>query len=132
MALKIMQEVTEWSGFRRQPNHVYLMQGDKALAYSRWGNDKPFYFRNGLCLDRRYRKFREESVNRWGFDLTIQTEEQMANPLTGETWTVTGSKDSVYTVTLSRDSWSCSCPGYGFRGRCRHVDELKASIQQLG
>lgn len=132
MALKIMQEVTEWSGFSRQPNHVYLMSGDKAYAYVKWGKGKPFYFRSFQRIDRRGRKFIEVKHNRWKFDLSITVDqEQPITPL-GRTWTVAGSKGNQYTVTLSQGSWSCTCPGHGFRNRCRHVDELRASDPQLG
>lgn len=132
MALKIMQEVTEWSNFSRQPNHVYLMSGDKAYAYVKWGKGKPFYFRSFQRIDRRGRKFIEVKHNRWKFDLSITVDqEQPITPL-GRTWTVAGSKGNQYTVTLSQGSWSCTCPGHGFRNRCRHVDELRASDPQLG
>lgn len=132
MALKIMQEVTQWSGFNRQPNHVYLMSGDKAYAYVKWGKGKPFYFRTFLRLDRRGRKFEEVKKNTWCFDMSIQTEEQVENHSMGQTWTVAGSKGDQYIVSLSAGSWTCSCPGYGFRGHCRHVDQLKASNLQPG
>jgi hypothetical protein len=131
MALKIMQEVTEWSGFVRQPNHVYLMSGDRAYAYVKWGQGKPFYFKTFQRIDRRGRKFVEVKTNRWKFDLSIQTEEPVVEPA-GQTWTVPGSKGDAYTVRLDRGAWTCSCPGHGFRGRCRHVDQLKASSPQLG
>ena len=40
---------------------------------------------------------------------------------------VTSSKgDKEYTVTKSIGGlWSCTCEGYGFRRRCRHIDEVK-------
>lgn len=131
MPLKIMQEVTEWSGFKRQPNHVYLMDGDKAYAYVKWGKGRPFYFKNFQRLDRRGRKFVEVVGNQWKFDLSIQVQEPESAKPTGQTWTVTGSKGNSYEVSLANGSWLCSCPGHGFRGRCRHVDELKASNPQL-
>ena len=132
MACKIMREITDWQGFQRQPNHVYLMSGDKALAYSRWGQDRPFYFHTFIRLDRRGRRFLEESNNIWQFDMSIQTGEQVALQPNAQTWTITGSKGDQYSVSLSDGAWTCSCPGHGFRGRCRHVDELRASDPQLG
>ena len=131
MPLKIMQEVTEWAGHERQPNHVYLMDGDKALAYSKWGREAPAYFRTFIRLDRRGRKFVEVQRNRWKFDMSIQTEEQVVPQTAGQTWSVTGSKGSAYEVSFLSGAWTCSCPGHGFRGRCRHVDQLRASNPQL-
>ena len=132
MALKIMREVTEWSGHRHQPNHVYLMSGDKALAYSRWGQDRPFYFRTFIRLDRRGRKFEEVTTNRWKFDMSMEVPEPEQIKPAGQTWSVVGSKGSAYEVSFGSGSWTCSCPGHSFRGRCRHVDQLRASNPQLG
>ena len=121
--LKIYQEVTEWKGVEyRQPNHVYLMSGDRAYAYSRWGESKPEYFRNPARLDRRGRKFIEVKKNSWGFDLKITMPEEERPQ--GETCQVRGSKGDVYTVSLTEGRWSCTCPGSTFRGTCRHIAEL--------
>ncbi len=47
-------------------------------------------------------------------------------PVAGEnSWSVKGSKGNVYTVKLSQGVYSCSCPGYGFRRKCRHITEIK-------
>jgi predicted SprT family Zn-dependent metalloprotease len=32
---------------------------------------------------------------------------------------------SYYTVTKSQHHYSCTCKGYEFRSRCRHIDEIK-------
>lgn len=41
-----------------------------------------------------------------------------------ETFVVDGSKGNKYTVTRSKQGWKCTCPGFGFRGQCKHVSEL--------
>ena len=47
-------------------------------------------------------------------------------PVAGEnSWSVKGSKGNIYTVKLSQGVYSCSCPGYGFRRKCRHIAEIK-------
>lgn len=129
MALKIYQEVTEWKGIEyRQPNHVYLIDGDKVYAYSPWGTEPPRYMKTFLRIDKRGRKFVEAKQNRWKFDLSIQTEEPAKEPEPqGQVWTVSGSKGNKYFVKLNSGHWSCSCPGFGFRRRCRHVEELQGT-----
>ena len=129
MALKIVEEVTEWDVPYRQPNHVYLMSGDRALAYSRWGKAQPEYFSQPQRIDRRGRKFIDVKNNPWKFDLTVRTESEVVEQPKGQIWRVSGSKGNEYTVSLDGNRWSCTCPGHGFRGRCRHVDELSASVQ---
>ena len=122
--LKIYQEVTEWKGVEyRQPNHVYLMSGDRAYAYSRWGESKPEYFRNPTRMDKRGRKFIEVKKNPWGFDLKILAQEE--DKPQGETWEVQGSKGDIYTVSLLNGRWSCTCPGATFRSTCRHITQTR-------
>jgi len=122
MTLKIMQEVTEWKVPYRQPNHVYLMSGDRVIAMSRWGEQPPEYLSSQNRMDRRGRKFVEVKKNKWGFDLKVTVAEEPKPQ--GQTWEVRGSKGDIYTVSLSDGRWACTCPGSMFRGTCRHITEL--------
>ena len=38
---------------------------------------------------------------------------------------VSSKGDKHYTVTYRNDSYSCSCPGYGWRRKCRHIESVK-------
>lgn len=40
-------------------------------------------------------------------------------------WTISGSRGSAYNVSLKGGQWDCSCTGWGFRRKCRHVEEAK-------
>ncbi len=40
-------------------------------------------------------------------------------------WTVKGSKGNSYRVEAYNGSWRCSCKGYEFRRKCRHIEEVK-------
>lgn len=31
-----------------------------------------------------------------------------------------------YDVEFKNERWSCTCPSFGFRRRCKHIDEVKA------
>jgi len=47
-------------------------------------------------------------------------------PVAGEkVWHIEGSKGNMYTVKLSGGAYSCTCPGFGFRRKCRHIRRLK-------
>lgn len=35
-----------------------------------------------------------------------------------------------YTVRFNGDHWSCGCVGFGFRGRCKHIEKAKV-IQKM-
>jgi hypothetical protein len=44
-----------------------------------------------------------------------------------ETWSVEGSQGSRYTVIRTKNSWTCSCPGFQFRKDCRHIKECQSA-----
>lgn len=122
--MKIYQEITEWDEKEYSvPNHVYLMDGDKVYAYSKQGKETPHYFKTFLRINRRGRKFVELKNNPWKFK--IQTPEPV-----GREWKVVGSKGDTYTVREDGDTWSCTCSGFTFRGKCRHLDEAKSSLEK--
>ena len=43
-----------------------------------------------------------------------------------ETITVQGSKGNTYIVTKENGKATCTCPGYGFRKTCKHIQEVMA------
>ena len=55
--MEVIKEVTVWKVDYRQPNHVYLMDGDKVLAYQKWGEGEPIYFKTKQKLNKSKRKF---------------------------------------------------------------------------
>ena len=57
MALEVIKEVTEWKVDYRQPNHTYLMSGEKVVGYQKWHEGDPIYYANKQKLDKRGRKF---------------------------------------------------------------------------
>ena len=47
---------------------------------------------------------------------------------TSESWTVQGSKNKNYVVTLDHGRYECTCPGFQFRRACKHVDAIKEKL----
>jgi hypothetical protein len=41
---------------------------------------------------------------------------------------VTGSKGAVYKVTVAKWGTRCSCPAGKFRGKCKHIEQIKEKI----
>jgi hypothetical protein len=47
------------------------------------------------------------------------------NHLVGTQWTVPSSKPgSEYVVTMVDNGFGCSCTGFNFHGKCKHVIEI--------
>jgi hypothetical protein len=108
--MKAVQEVTQWD-MESQPNHTYLLDGDKILAYIPNGSTIPTYFNRPLKIDQRKRKFTELKSN--PFDTKIKS----------TLVEVKGSKGNSYWV--DPDKGTCSCPAFKFgKGSCKHVQEV--------
>ena len=108
--MQAFKEITVWKGISRQPNHTYLMDGDKILAYRQWHTGEPIYSKTPVRLNQRYRKFVEVDIAQFG-----EVSEPARNIKK-----VQGSKGNVYTVDL--DAKTCSCEGYKWRGKCKHSE----------
>lgn len=108
--MKALREVTEWAT-DIQPNHVYLVEGDKIVAYQPFGTGSVVHFAHRSRLDRARRRFVEEPVDSalWGVSA-----EQPAHIVS-----VAGSSGKTYEVNL--EEGSCTCTGYRYHGRCKHL-----------
>ena len=92
------------------PAHTYLLDGTTLVAYIKKGTTEPFYFKSGIKnFDKRGRKFEKANINLFRVKAS------------NETRTVQGSKGQVYTVNDTEGT--CTCPGFTFRGACKHLAE---------
>ena len=104
-----MEALRETTGGQFPP-HVYLLDGTKLVAYIKTGSQDPFYFKNGIKgFDKRGRKFEIVKPNPFTVKATPRIEVQ-------------GSKGQVYYIDTEENS--CTCPGYTFRGTCKHIETL--------
>jgi hypothetical protein len=88
------------------PAHTYLLDGTNLVAYVKVNETTPFYFRNPIKgFDRRGRKFKPGNIK-------LFTVKKASNE-----HTVVGSSGQTYTVTED----SCTCPGFTYRGTCKHM-----------
>lgn len=119
--MKFYKETTDWADSNAS-NHTYLLSDDrsKMYAYVRVGTSLVKQFKNPIRIDTRGRRF-VEVPNTFNYKLPGED--------AGKTWSVTGSRGDIYTVTDTADGLVCSCSGFKFRGRCRHVDGIRASLQ---
>jgi hypothetical protein len=65
----------------------------------------------------------EDVQSRWSKWQPEQNKKQQTDQ---NQWHISGSKGNTYTVMLEAGRWSCTCAGFGFRRKCRHVEEIKS------
>jgi hypothetical protein len=100
-----MEAVIETTG-DQFPAHTYLLDGNNLVAYVKKGETTPFYFKNPIKgFDKRGRKFEPGNITLF----TIKKAQ--------DEHTVIGSSGQTYTVTAE----SCTCPGFTYRGTCKHM-----------
>ena len=110
--MEAVREVTVWDVEYRQPNHIYLLDGDRIKAYIKWGEGPVEWLSGKAKLDKRYRKFEKADISL--FDVKEQKSAIIE---------VKGSKGNSYFV--DPEAGTCTCPGFTFRGTCKHTKELE-------
>lgn len=112
--MEAVRETTDWD----TPNHTYLLDGTTLVAYIKQGESEPFYFKKGIKnFDKRRRTFVPADVGLF----ESHVESAVSNLIE-----VQGSKGAVYYV--DPELHSCTCPGFTFRGKCKHTDILVDSL----
>lgn len=110
--METVVETTEWSDGSILGNHTYLFDGSKMVAYVKRGDTVPFYFKNPITIDKRGRKFVIAKPNPFK---AIKEKDTIIK--------VAGSKGAIYSIDTEEKT--CTCPGYSFRGACKHLTELE-------
>ena len=116
--MEAVREITVWEGLDyRAPNHDYLLDGDKIIAYRPWGTGEIRQLSGKIKIDRRGRKFEKLEPN--PFDSHVDAAENTKVE-------VKGSKGNSYFVDTVEGT--CTCPGFTFRGKCKHTEELCGTV----
>lgn len=102
--MQALQEVTKWAG--NTPNHIYFVEGyDRLVAYIPEGSKTPIKLKKPLRFYRAGREFKY-------LKMSLPSE---------HTRLVQGSRGAVYEV--NDEEGTCSCPGFTFHGRCKHLEK---------
>ena len=114
--MKFFQEITPDAQY---PLHVYLLSDNREYmhGYVPRGQNQLTEFKTRYRFDTKGRKF-QEVANDWGY--------QEPGVASVERWEIKGSRGDVYVVEREDGKLSCSCSGFRFRGKCRHIEEIAA------
>jgi hypothetical protein len=115
--MEAVKEITVWEDSAFQCNHTYLLDGDKMLAYIKANDTVPFYFKSPITISRSRRKFEKLKINPFKDvpkKAVVETPSYIKK--------VAGSKPGV-TYEVNTNDNTCSCPGFTFRGKCKHTED---------
>lgn len=45
-----------------------------------------------------------------------------------KTFEIKGSSGNMYTITKRGNEISCNCPGFKFRGKCKHINQVNSRL----
>jgi len=122
--LEILKETTVWSD-RSNANHTYLLEGTKIVAYAKFGGDEVQVLKTQIKIDKRYRTF--VKTKHFGLEKFIKKTPIKSNTRVFKVQ----SKTKEYFVELSDYNYTCTCTGFNFRGKCKHITAV-VETQQLG
>ena len=108
--MEALRETTVWSG-SVQPNHTYLLDGSRMIAFIKQGDTVPFYFKTPIQINVRGRTFKPAVPSPFKIVKANDTIE------------VSGSKGQTYFVNTIEKT--CTCTGFTYRGTCKHIKELR-------
>ena len=119
--MKYFQEVTDWAD-SNTPNHIYYLSDDKTsmVGYIRTGTKDLFKFKQPIRIDVRGRKFKALDMKAEPDSVYFKKTEPAKDVII-----VQGSNGKEYHVEKIGNKYSCSCPGFMFRHKCRHIEGLK-------
>lgn len=100
-----LRETTKWAS-PTMPNHTYLLDGTKLVAYIKQDETTPIYFSKPMNFDKRGREF--EHLRKSPFAT------KPSNLIL-----VTGSRGDKYEIDPA--ARTCTCPGFVFKGHCKHL-----------
>lgn len=118
----LVKEITaDWDVEYRPPNHTYLMSDSmsKIYGYFKWHNPNDFVLlRTPLRFDTRYRKFK-----------ILQKGYNFAGEDSVPTWEIAGSNGNKYVVFKDELGYNCSCVGYKYHGKCKHIEQVQNELE---
>ena len=131
--MKYYLETTVYADGTAKNGHYYLDDSKTYMvAYQAPGQTEYKRFKSPIRIDKRGRTFKVVAPGEpdsvyiiKSADIALQTPSKPASNAVA----VTGSNGTIYHVTKNVNTYVCTCPGFSFRGKCRHLNEI--NVQPL-
>ena len=125
---EILQETTVWKADFPVSNHIYLLDNNSnIIAYIKQGDTAINQLKSRIKLDKRYRKFikiNHEGLSKLipkddGHDYSPKSDIRIFKVISG---------NHDYKIEVNGARLSCTCIGYGYRGKCKHIEAVKSKL----
>lgn len=118
--MKYFQEVTDW-GDHNVNNHIYYLRDDKSymVGYIKAGTKALFKFKAPIAIDTRGRKFVEVNKKAEPDKIYFPKKQENKNLIK-----VQGSNGKEYFLEKVGSKYTCTCPGFTFRHKCKHTEAM--------
>lgn len=129
--MEIIKEITVWDCEYNVPNNTYLLNNKgKLIAYIKEGDSIINQLKTPLEFSKSRRKFIK--IQHDGLSNLIKDEKKDNTkriiPKNVQLFNV-NSNDRDYTVEVTDNRYfSCTCIGFGYRNKCKHVEAVKESL----
>lgn len=126
--MEIIKETTIWNCGHAVPNHTYLLNNKgKVIAYAKESDGSIIQLKSGFTLKKSYRKFIK--VNNPALSKIAKSFKEEIDIIKPNVRVFNvKSKDKNYRVEYDNKLLSCSCIGFGFRSKCKHIDAVSKQI----
>lgn len=115
-----LQEITDW-GDARVANGIYHVNNSNELVGYEGPKTGYKKFKNPMKrFNKARRKFEVIGTYEDPNEVAIADDDP-------NSWKFEGSKGNTYIVTNDGGHYRCTCPGFKYRGKCKHSDEIIAS-----
>jgi hypothetical protein len=120
---EILQETTIWSGDYGACNHTYLLDNQsRIIAYIKQNDTKVNILKTQIKIDKRYRTFIKVR--------NIELERLSGKSIKSNTRVFkVKSNTKEYNVELNDSHYTCTCTGFSFRGKCKHITAVAEKLQ---
>lgn len=111
--ITMLQETTDWGDHPVKNGVYHVNEHDQLVAYHAPGGELQEYKTPMKRFSKARRKF-----------VVLDTYEEDDVDTSVLRIEFEGSKGNTYYVTVEDGITQCTCPGYKFRGNCKHVNEV--------
>lgn len=134
--MEILKEITDWDCGYNVANHTYLIDNkSRVVAYATEHDGEVVTLKSGFILDKRYRKFIKDNHTALSAIAKTIPETKTEKPKIIKSDNVrvfkvkSDTKEYDVQYNISGNFFVCSCVGFGYRRKCKHVDAVKSSIK---